>query len=124
MSPNYSHKPIPPTSTRVRCPVCRTEVYSPAGIHPQCAVRQADPPRLKARRPGTDSDVAIPEVSILEADGVRVEPLSDDDIPALPEIAHPEAIATIDVVVPSVKRSASAGRGNRRPAPAPVTRGS
>jgi hypothetical protein len=38
-----------PVSTRVRCPVCHEEVYSRAGIHPQCAVRQCDPPKLKNR---------------------------------------------------------------------------
>jgi hypothetical protein len=43
--------PTPPStaSARVRCPVCNQAVYSPGGIHPQCAVRQSDPPRPKAR---------------------------------------------------------------------------
>lgn len=36
-------------STRVRCPVCHEAVYSRAGIHPQCAVRQSDPPKSKAK---------------------------------------------------------------------------
>lgn len=27
------------------CPVCGKKSYSPAGIHPQCAVKQADAPR-------------------------------------------------------------------------------
>jgi hypothetical protein len=40
-----------PESTRVRCPVCREEVYSRAGIHPQCAVRQSEPPRVKTPAP-------------------------------------------------------------------------
>ena len=39
-------------SSRVRCPVCHEEVYSRGGIHPQCAVRQADPPRLKTKSKG------------------------------------------------------------------------
>ncbi len=47
MSTKYYHTPPPPASTRVRCPVCHQEVYSRAGIHPQCAVRQSDPPRPK-----------------------------------------------------------------------------
>ncbi len=35
------------------CPVCGTRTYSQGGIHPQCAVYQADTPRvekLKAER--------------------------------------------------------------------------
>ncbi len=47
MNPRYYHTPIQPTTTRVRCPVCRQPVYSRAGIHPQCAVKQADPPKVK-----------------------------------------------------------------------------
>ena len=49
MYPKHVHTPI---STRARCPVCRQAVYSRAGIHPQCAERQAEPPRpkVKARR--------------------------------------------------------------------------
>ena len=65
MTPTYSHKPPPPASTRVRCPVCHQAVYSRAGIHPQCAVRQADPPRPKARPPGSaghaDRAASVPE---------------------------------------------------------------
>jgi hypothetical protein len=45
----YDHKALPPDSNRVRCPVCQAPVYSRAGIHPQCAVRQADPPRPKVK---------------------------------------------------------------------------
>lgn len=48
---SYYHNPPKPVSTRVRCPVCHEDVYSRAGIHPQCAVRQSDPPRPK-RTPG------------------------------------------------------------------------
>jgi hypothetical protein len=47
MSPGYYHSPPKPVSTRVRCPVCHEEVYSRAGIHPQCAVRQSEPPKPK-----------------------------------------------------------------------------
>ena len=49
MTTRYYHTPPPPVSTRVRCPVCHEAVYSRAGIHPQCAVRQADPPRAKGK---------------------------------------------------------------------------
>jgi len=40
-----------PVSTRVSCPVCHQTVYSRSGIHPQCAVRQSEPPRSKAKPP-------------------------------------------------------------------------
>ena len=47
MTPRYYHTPPPPVSTRARCPVCHEAVYSRAGIHPQCAIRQYDPPKSK-----------------------------------------------------------------------------
>jgi hypothetical protein len=46
MNPKHFHTPV---STRVRCPVCHETVYSRAGIHPQCAVRQADPPKPRGK---------------------------------------------------------------------------
>jgi len=48
MNPKSFHTPV---STRVSCPVCHQTVYSRSGIHPQCAVRQCDPPRSKAKPP-------------------------------------------------------------------------
>jgi hypothetical protein len=50
MAQRYYHTPPPPVSTRLRCPVCHEAVYSRAGIHPQCAARQAErpEPRVKA----------------------------------------------------------------------------
>lgn len=51
MTPKYYHTPPQPISTRLKCPVCHETVYSRAGIHPQCAVRQSDPPRLKSKGP-------------------------------------------------------------------------
>jgi hypothetical protein len=45
MSSGYYHNPPKPVSTRVRCPVCHEEVYSRAGIHPQCAVKQSESPK-------------------------------------------------------------------------------
>lgn len=43
-------KPIPlaPAPKRKVCPICGHSTYSPGGIHPQCAIAQADAPR-KAR---------------------------------------------------------------------------
>jgi hypothetical protein len=51
MSPGYYHNPSKPVSTRVRCPVCDHEVYSRAGIHPQCAVAQSESPKPKKQEP-------------------------------------------------------------------------
>jgi hypothetical protein len=48
-STHYHHAQPKPISTRARCPVCNQAAYSLAGIHPQCAERQADPPRPKAK---------------------------------------------------------------------------
>ncbi len=42
INPRNSHAPLPDDRRR-RCPVCRQSVYSRAGIHPQCAIKQADP---------------------------------------------------------------------------------
>ena len=42
MNPKSYQPQNNPNSTRARCPVCHEAVYSRAGIHPQCAVRQAD----------------------------------------------------------------------------------
>ena len=56
MNFKYYHTPLKPDSTRVRCPVCHEIVYSTAGIHPQCAVKRADPPRPKVKpEPGPDA---------------------------------------------------------------------
>jgi len=48
MNPKHFHTPI---STRLRCPVCHQPVYSRGGIHPQCAMRQSEPPILKPEVP-------------------------------------------------------------------------
>jgi hypothetical protein len=52
MTARFYRTPPPLASTRARCPVCGEAVYSRAGIHPQCAVRRADPPRLKSKAKG------------------------------------------------------------------------
>ena len=77
MNPKSYHTPHP-VSTRVRCPVCHQEVYSRAGIHPQCAVRQSDPPKPKNRSKGASEPaietVAAPPVpgGVAAADGLAV----------------------------------------------------
>src|SRR5271156_3440459 len=48
MNPKHFHTPV---STRLRCPVCHQPVYSRGGIHPQCAMRQSEPPLPKPEEP-------------------------------------------------------------------------
>ena len=54
ISPGYYHNPTKPVSTRVSCPVCHHEVYSRAGIHPQCAVWQSESLKPKKQEPVVD----------------------------------------------------------------------
>jgi hypothetical protein len=53
MNPKHFHTPV---STRLRCPVCHQAVYSRGGIHPQCAMRQSEPPMPKIDK----SKVGVP----------------------------------------------------------------
>ncbi|MFO0790876.1 MAG: hypothetical protein U0805_15570 [Pirellulales bacterium] len=41
---------IPSPTPKHLCPVCGTPSYSRGGIHPQCALQQADAPRLDKLR--------------------------------------------------------------------------
>ncbi len=59
MNPKHFHTPV---STRLRCPVCHQPVYSRGGIHPQCAMRQSEPPLPKAELPAIVEDPAVAEV--------------------------------------------------------------
>ena len=74
MTPKYHHYHTPPqrVSTRVRCPVCHEEVYSRAGIHPQCAVRQSEPPKVKNKGQRSPSEVAPVSVTIKAAEAMVV----------------------------------------------------
>ena len=65
MNPKHFHTPV---STRLRCPVCHQPVYSRGGIHPQCAMRQSEPPmpkidKAKVTLAGGESVVAVIAVS-------------------------------------------------------------
>ena len=46
-------QPLMVASERKNCPVCGTVSYSSSGVHPQCAMQQADAERMKRlnRRP-------------------------------------------------------------------------
>jgi hypothetical protein len=85
MTPRSYHSPLLPISTRVRCPVCHTEVYSRAGIHPQCAVRQSEPPKVKKPKtiPGDIAQIDVDADSDLDK---RTEE-SDQIQPRLPRLA-------------------------------------
>jgi hypothetical protein len=87
MTPKYHHyhNPLPSVSTRVRCPVCHEEVYSRGGIHPQCAVRQCDPPRLK-----TKVQKAPPKVEPVPAAITAPEADVILDLPAAVKIFDPD----------------------------------
>jgi hypothetical protein len=89
MNPKYRHyhNPPPPASTRVRCPVCHEEVYSRAGIHPQCAVRQSDPPKAKNKGQKSPPDVE-PLVPVIEPAGADVIL----ELPAAMRIFDPDEI--------------------------------
>ena len=74
MNPRHVHTPV---STRVRCPVCHHAVYSRGGIHPQCAVRQAEPPkpRTKAQVPPGPAEQAGDD-SVRAGSEALAEPLA------------------------------------------------
>jgi hypothetical protein len=62
INPRNSHTPLP-DERRKRCPICRQTVYSAAGIHPQCAIKQADP--WRPANPSNDVDAAAePEAAV------------------------------------------------------------
>ena len=86
MTTRYYHTPPPPVSTRIRCPVCHEEVYSRAGIHPQCAARQSDPPRSKGKAvvpiPTMPAGQATEGAPPVIADGSTLEITSDSVSPS------------------------------------------
>jgi hypothetical protein len=71
INPRNSHTPLP-DDRRKRCPICRQTVYSSAGIHPQCAIKQADP-----WLPAPASKVEPP------AEGVEAKPETPTPAPAV-----------------------------------------
>jgi hypothetical protein len=77
---SYYHSPPKPVSTRARCPVCQQSVYSLAGIHPQCAERQADPPRPKSKAKGdlapVDLGAEVISDAVVKPAVVAVSPVS------------------------------------------------
>jgi predicted RNA-binding Zn-ribbon protein involved in translation (DUF1610 family) len=48
--------PVLPQRGRKVCPICGNSSYSSEGIHPQCAVRQADAPREQQLKKQKEQD--------------------------------------------------------------------
>jgi hypothetical protein len=88
----YYHTPTKPVSTRASCPVCHQTVYSRAGIHPQCAVIQSDPPRLRSKKPH-ETPLLNPSIGAIDLPGadVAVEPTLVELVPAVEPPIIPRA---------------------------------
>lgn len=74
INPRNSHSPLPDDRRR-RCPVCRQSVYSRAGIHPQCAIKQADPcqPEVELDADGMEIVAPVPvKAPIVRAPKIKV----------------------------------------------------
>jgi len=82
MNPKHIHTPI---STRARCPVCHEAVYSRGGIHPQCAVRQSEPPKSK-----TKGQVAPSLAELVTGVTEQAEADAVDDPPIAMRICEPD----------------------------------
>jgi hypothetical protein len=108
---HYYHTPIKPESTRASCPVCHQAVYSRAGIHPQCAVIQHDPPRSKSKKPQDggilelETETTDQPVATLLAEAPMVEP-------ARPTGQPRPSVAKIAGVTPA-RLGSSKGTSNR-----------
>jgi len=65
-------KPIPVVAERsnTKCPVCGQRSYSQGGIHPQCAVIQADAPR-KTHLAAEKKAKAVAAAVVRKLDGER-----------------------------------------------------
>lgn len=59
-------KPVPPLvqdgKPRRLCPVCGKMSYSRGGVHPQCAHKQADAPRLESLKAAKKAELPKPKV--------------------------------------------------------------
>jgi hypothetical protein len=64
---NSKPTPLIPQPSRKTCPICGHSSYSPDGIHPQCAVTQADAPR-QAQLSAAKKAMAIEKQQAAEKD--------------------------------------------------------
>jgi len=94
-----------PVQARPCCPVCHKPVYSRAGIHPQCAMAQSEPPRPK-------KGAIVPLDPAVAVDGAPLDPAAE------PVLVSPPA----EVTPPArVQLRRGAGRRGGEWAPPPVT---
>jgi len=79
INPRNSHTPLP-DDRRKRCPICRQTVYSSAGIHPQCAIKQADPwlpapgSKVDPQSEDVEAKVEAPTPAVAPAPKVKPKP--------------------------------------------------
>jgi hypothetical protein len=66
-----------PVAHKTLCPVCKKTAYSTAGIHPQCAIAQADPPKPRGKKPRAPHITDRIAVERAEA-GTREDPRSTE----------------------------------------------
>jgi hypothetical protein len=50
---------VVPQRPKTLCPICGQATYSAGGIHPQCAMQQADEPRLDRLRKAKAAETAV-----------------------------------------------------------------
>jgi hypothetical protein len=85
MNARYYHTPVADPG-RKRCPVCQYPVYSLAGVHPQCAVLQADPPRSKGKvkvSPRQDEPTPKDGAVVVVVEALIDTPIPDSDSPSV-----------------------------------------
>jgi hypothetical protein len=73
MFTKYRHTPIADPDRKL-CPVCHQSVYSLAGIHPQCAIKQAVALELLSKNAASRSD----SIATIKPAGQQAI-LADDD---------------------------------------------
>ena len=70
MNSRHYHTPVT-DSERKRCPICDKPVYSPAGIHPQCAIKQNESVVPEAN---PQADAPIAAVAVVPVSGHKPKP--------------------------------------------------
>ncbi len=84
MLPSHRHVPVL-DSARKRCPVCNHAVYSAAGIHPQCAIRQSDPPHAERKKLAL-AEAAAADAPVIDADAAEVVVAVVEPTPRAPRV--------------------------------------
>ena len=77
MNPKHYHTPALALPQRRRCPVCHQSVYSRAGIHPQCAMKQSEPFQPHSKKHAAAAASAPVAAVTPGADLVEVAPVRD-----------------------------------------------